>query len=276
MSTAPIARMSISTGSIMLDDFLTRAILAGLGLVLATGALGCFVVWRRMAYFGDSTAHAAILGVALSLILSLPIYLGTLGIALTMALVVTYLTARGQQMDTVLGVLAHSALALGLVAASFVPSMRTGLDAYLFGDILAVTRSDLIWIWGGAAAVLGLLVWRWQRLVTASVNEELAMAAGIDPARERLILSLALALVVAIAIRLVGALLISAMLIVPAATARGFAQTPEQMAGSATLIGALSVCGGLLASLWLDSPAGPSIVAVSAGIYAVSLMVYRR
>ena len=276
MSTAPIARMNIITGTIMLDDYLTRAILAGLGLVLATGALGCFVVWRRMAYFGDSTAHAAILGVALSLIFSLPIYLGTLGVAMAMALAVTCLTARGQQMDTVLGVLAHSALALGLVAASFVPSMRSGLDAYLFGDILAVTRSDLIWIWGGAAAVLCLLVWRWQRLVTASVNEELAMAAGIDPARERLILSLALALVVTIAIRLVGALLISAMLIIPAATARSFAQTPEQMAGSATLIGAFSVCGGLLASLWLDTPAGPSIVAVAAGIYAISLMVYRR
>ncbi len=274
MSMAPIAR--ISTGTIMLDDFLTRAILAGLGLVLATGALGCFVVWRRMAYFGDSTAHAAILGVALSLVFSLPIYLGTLGIALTMALAVTWLTARGQQMDTVLGVLAHSALALGLVAASFVPSMRTGLDAYLFGDILAVTRGDLVWIWGGAAAVLGLLLWRWQRLVTASVNEELAMAAGIDPARERLILSLALALVVAIAIRLVGALLISAMLIVPAATARSFAQTPEQMAGSATLIGAISVLGGLSASLWLDSPAGPSIVAVSAVIYAATLVLYRK
>ena len=141
MSTAPIAR--ISTGTIMLDDFLTRAILAGLGLVLATGALGCFVVWRRMAYFGDSTAHAAILGVALSLVFSLPIYLGTLGIALTMALAVTWLTARGQQMDTVLGVLAHSALALGLVAASFVPSMRTGLDASHPGRWSRVRSSSL-------------------------------------------------------------------------------------------------------------------------------------
>ncbi|MFC3569381.1 metal ABC transporter permease [Paracoccus sp. TOH] len=260
----------------MLDDFLTRAVLAGLGLVLATGALGSFVVWRRMAYFGDSTAHAAILGVALSFAFSLPIYLGTLGVAVAMALIVAQLTARGQSMDTVLGVLAHSALALGLVGVSFVPSLRTGLDAFLFGDILAVTRADLAWIWGGALLVLGLLVWRWQRLVTASVNEELAMAAGIDPARERLILSLALALVVAIAIRIVGALLISAMLIVPAAAARGFAATPEQMAGSATAIGAIAVLGGLGASLWLDTPAGPSIVAVSAVIYAFSLVVCRK
>ncbi len=260
----------------MLDDFLIRALLAGLGLVLATGALGSFVVWRRMAYFGDSTSHAAILGVALSFAFSLPIYLGTLGVALAMALAVAHLTGRGQSMDSVLGVLAHSALALGLVAVSFVPSLRSGLDAFLFGDILAVGKSDLAWIWGGAAAVVGLLVWRWQRLVTASVNEELAMAAGIDPARERLILSLALALVVAIAIRIVGALLISAMLIVPAAAARGFSATPEGMAGSATAIGAVSVIGGLWASLWLDTPAGPSIVAVSALIYAVSLVVCRK
>lgn len=260
----------------MLDDFLTRAVLAGLGLVLATGALGSFVVWRRMAYFGDSTAHAAILGVALSFAFSLPVYLGTLGVALAMALAVAHLTGRGQSMDSVLGVLAHSALALGLVAVSFVPSLRTGLDAFLFGDILAVGKADLAWIWGGAAAVMALLAWRWQRLVTASVNEELAMAAGIDPARERLILSLALALVVAIAIRITGALLVSAMLIVPAAAARGFSATPEQMAGSATAIGAIAVLGGLWASLWLDTPAGPSIVAISALIYAFSLVLCRK
>ena len=260
----------------MLDDFLIRAGLAGLGIVLATGPLGCFVVWRRMAYFGDSTSHAAVLGVALSFAFQAPVYLGTLAVALAMALIVTRLTARGQSADTVLGVLAHSALALGLVAASFVPGLRTGLDAFLFGDILVVSRWDLVWIWGGAALVLGLLIWRWQRLVTASVNEELAMAAGIDPARERLILSLALAVVVAIAIRIVGALLISAMLIIPAAAARGFSATPEQMAGSATLIGAISVLAGLGASLWLGSPAGSSIIAVSAGIYALSLACYRK
>lgn len=260
----------------MLDDFLIRAILAGLGLVLVTGTLGCFVVWRRMAYFGDSTAHGAILGVALSFAFQVPVYLGTLAVALAIALLVTRLTARGQSADTVLGVLAHGALALGLVAASLVPGLRTGLDTFLFGDILLVSPVDLAWIWCGAGLVLGLLVWRWQRLVTTSVNEELAMAAGIDPARERLILSLSLAVVVAIAIRIVGALLISAMLIIPAAAARGFARTPEQMAGFATLIGAVSVLGGLAGSLWLGTPAGPSIVSVSAGIYAFSLVGYGR
>lgn len=260
----------------MLDDFLTRAVIAGLGLVLATGTLGSFVVWRRMAYFGDSTSHAAILGVALSFAFAMPFYLGTLLVAVGMALLVAWMTGRGQGMDTVLGVIAHSALATGLLAASFIPALRVNLDAFLFGDILAVTRGDLAWIWGGAVAVLGLLLWRWQRLVTASVNEELAMASGINPRHERLILSLALAVTVAIAIRIVGALLISAMLIVPAAAARAIARTPEQMAGSATLIGAVAVLAGLWASLRLDTPAGPSIIVVSAAFYAASLAFYRK
>lgn len=259
----------------MLDDFLIRALLAGLGLVLATGTLGSFVVWRRMAYFGDATSHAAILGVALSFAFALPLYLGTLAVVVAMALAVAWLSGRGQSVDTVLGVLAHSALAAGLVAVSFIPALRVDLETYLFGDILAVTRADLAWIWGGAGVVLGLLIWRWQNLVTASVNEELALASGISPERERLILSIALALVVAIAIRIVGALLISAMLIIPAAAARGFSSTPERMAGSATAIGAMAVIGGLWASLSLDTPAGPSIVVTAAVIYAFSLVFYR-
>ncbi|MBD9525615.1 iron chelate uptake ABC transporter family permease subunit [Paracoccus sp. PAR01] len=260
----------------MLDDFMIRALLAGLGLVLATGTLGSIVVWRRMAYFGDSTAHAAILGVALSFAFALPFYLGTLAVAVAMALAVAWLSARGQGVDTVLGVISHSALAAGLVAVSFVPSLRVNLESYLFGDILAVSRADLIWIWSGAILVLGLLIWRWQRVVTASVNEELALASGISPERERLILSLALAIVVAIAIRIVGALLISALLIIPAAAARGFSRTPEQMAGSATLIGALAVICGLWGSLTFDTPAGASIVVISAAFYALSLVFYGK
>ena len=252
----------------MLDDFLVRAALAGFGLALATGPLGCFVVWRRMAYFGDSTAHAAILGVALSFAFGVSIYAGTLAVALAMALLVSALVGRGHAMDTLLGVAAHSALALGLVAASFVPDLRVDLTAFLFGDILAVARTDLVWIWGGALVVLGLLVWRWQRLVSATVNEELAMAAGIDIRLERLILAVALARVVAVAIRIVGALLISAMLIVPAAAARVWSHTPEQMALIATGLAALSVAAGLWSRLRLDSPAGPSIVVAAAVFFA--------
>jgi zinc transport system permease protein len=254
----------------MLDDFLTRAALAGVGLSLATGPLGSFVVWRRMAYFGDATAHAAILGVALALASGLPIGLGTLVVALAMAATVATLAARGWAMDTTLGVLAHSALAFGLVAISFVPGARTDLSAWLFGDILAVSRADLGFVWGGSLAVLALLGWRWQGLLTATVNEDLAHASGLNPDRERMVLVLALALVVAVAIKVVGALLIAALLIIPAAAARALARTPEAMAALATLIGAGAALGGLRMSLLWDLPAGPAIITAAALIFALA------
>lgn len=260
----------------MLDDFLIRAVLAGIGLAFAAGVLGCFVVWRRMAYFGDSTAHAAILGVAISLAFDMSIYAGTIATALLVALLVSVLASRGHAMDTVLGVIAHSALAFGLVAISFVPSARVDLASYLFGDILAVGRSDLLWVWAGSLTILALLWWRWQNLVTASVSEELAMAAGINPRVERLVLSVALALLVAIAIRIVGSLLISAMLIIPAATARRFALTPEWMAFVSALIAVGTVLTGLGASLQLDTPAGPSIVASAAVFFVLAQALRAR
>jgi zinc transport system permease protein len=259
----------------MLDDFLIRAALAGVGLSLATGPLGSFVVWRRMAYFGDATAHAAILGVALALAADLPVTFGTLVVALAMALTVSVLAARGWAMDTTLGVLAHSALAIGLVAVSFVPGARTDLSAYLFGDILAVSRADLVFIWVGAVLVAGLLAWRWQALLTSTLNEDLAHASGLNPARERLVLTLALAVVVAVAIKVVGALLIAALLIIPAAAARGLARTPESMAMMATVIGAAASIGGLQLSLWQDTPAGPSIIAAAAILFTLSVLFGR-
>lgn len=263
-------------GRPMLDDFLVRALIAGVGLSLATGPLGAFVVWRRMAYFGDATAHAAILGVALAFATSLPIYAGTLIVALAMAVTVSALAGRGHAMDTALGVLAHSALAFGLVAVSFLPGVRVDLSAYLFGDILAVSRADLLWVWGGAIMVLALILWRWQGLLTTTLSEDLAQASGIDPGRERLVLVLALALVVAVSIKIVGALLIAAMLIIPAGAARGLSRTPEAMAGLAILVSVVAVGSGLWMSLRLDTPAGPSIVVAASMLFLASLLVARR
>ena len=260
----------------MPEDFILRAALAGFGVSLATGPLGSFVVWRRMAYFGDATAHAAILGVALALATDLPLGLGTLIVALAMAGTVSALAARGWAMDTTLGVLAHSALAFGLLAASFLPGVRTDLSAYLFGDILAVSSQDLIFIWAGAGLVTALLVWRWSALLTSTLNEDLAAASGLNPARERLILTLALALTVAVALKVVGALLIAAMLIIPAAAARALSRSPEAMALIATLVGIAATIGGLHLSLTQDTPAGPSIIAIAALIFLVSTLASRR
>jgi zinc transport system permease protein len=252
----------------MLDDFMTRATFAGVGVAFAAAPLGCFVVWRRMAYFGDATAHAAILGVALSLALQISVFLGALVVALIMAITVTQLAGRGYAMDTLLGVLAHSALAFGLVAVSFLSGVRIDLMAYLFGDILAVARSDLMVIWGGAALVVMLIAWRWSSLLTSTLNEELAYASGLDPRREQMILTVSLAITVAVAIKVVGVLLIAAMLIIPAAAARGLARTPEAMAMIAAGIGAISAVVGLQSAYVFDTPAGPSIVCVAATIFA--------
>ncbi len=254
----------------MLDDFILRAALAGLGVALAAAPLGCFVVWRRMAYFGDATSHAALLGVALALATDLPITAGVLLVALVMALVISTLSGRNVSADALLGVMAHSALALGLVAVSLLPGQRVDLSSYLFGEILAVTRFDLTVIWGGALAVALLLAWRWSALLAATLNPDLAQASGGNPKREQLILTLALAIMVAVAIKVVGALLIAAMLIIPAATARPFARTPETMAIWAMGLGALAALGGLMASLELDTPTGPSIVSIAAGLFALS------
>ncbi|OWU80625.1 metal ABC transporter permease [Phaeobacter sp. 22II1-1F12B] len=254
----------------MLDDFLVRAALAGLGVAIAAAPLGCFVIWRRMAYFGEATAHAAVLGVALALALSLPLVPMILLAALAMASCVTLLTGRGYAVDTVLGVTAHTALAAGLVAVSLLADVRLDLMSFLFGDILAVGRMDLLTIWGGVLLVLGLTFWRWSPLLMATLNPDLARASGIDPRREELGLTLALALVVAVAIKVVGVLLITALLVIPAAAARPLVRTPEAMAVVAGLIGACSALGGLWAAFILDAPTGPSIVCAAAVIFSIT------
>ncbi len=254
----------------MLDDFLTRAGVAGIGVALAAGPVGCFVVWRRIAYFGEATAHAAILGVALSLAFSISTVIGVLAVAVAMALAVSTLSGHGLAMDTLLGVAAHAGLAVGLVAVSLVSPRAVDMDAYLFGELLAVNRTDLVIIWGGGSIVLGLIAWRWSALLTATLSPELARGEGIDPDREQLVLTVALAGLVAVSIKVVGVLLITAMLIIPAAAARTFSRTPEQMAVGAALVGIAAVAGGLAGSWHWDTPTGPTIVTVAALLFAVS------
>lgn len=254
----------------MLEPFILRAALAGLALVCATGPLGCFVLWGRMAYFGDAMGHAAMLGVALALAAGWPVPAGTILVAVTLALLIVRLSGRTYSSDTILGVLAHGSLAAGLVAASLVPTLRLNLEAFLFGDILSVTNRE-VWLTAGiAAAVLIVIVSRWQKILTAIMHEEMAAASGIRPAFERLVLTVALAVIVAASIRLVGTLLIAALLVIPAAAARAFSRTPEEMAIWASLFGGLSILGGLGVSLTIDTPAGPSIVLTTLVFFMIS------
>ena len=249
------------------DDFLIRAAIAAVGVAIAAAPLGCFVVWRRMAYVGDATAYAAILGVALAL--SVLVIWGILLIAIGMAFTVSALGERGATTDSLLGVLDYSALAAGLVAASLLSPGKLDLMAYLFGDILVVSKADLALILGGACAVSFLLIRRWRALVTTIVSLDLAYAAAYSPRKAQLVLTLALALVVAIAIKVVGALLIGAMLIIPVAAVRPWARGPEAMVLLATSAAVVAALGGLQASLWFETPTGPSIVCTAALMFAL-------
>ena len=257
----------------MLDDFFVRAVLAGVGVAAMAGPLGCFVVWRRMAYFGDTTAHAALLGIGLGILLGIDLTIGVAAVTISVALLLLVMERQtGLALDTLLGILAHSSLALGVIVIALSPGLRVDLTAYLFGDVLAVSVTDLAVIFGLAAFVLMVLTLIWRRLVAATMDEELAAAEGLAPARHRLVLVLLLAVMIAVAMKVVGVLLVTALLIIPAAAARRISASPEQMAVVAGCLAMSAAVGGLVMSLYLDTPSGPSIVIAAALIFALSLL----
>ena len=260
-----------------LPDFILRALVAGVGVAVVTGPLGAFVVWRRMAYFGDTLAHSALLGVALGFLADLDLTLGIILTCLALALLLAaFERQRTLASDTLLGLMAHSSLAFGLVVIALLPGLRVDLMGYLFGDLLAVGRADLYWIYGGGALSLAVLALIWRPLLSATVHEELARVEGVPAARVQLVLTLLIAVVIAVAMKVVGILLVTALLIIPAAAARRLAATPEGMAAGAAVIGCLAVSGGLSGSLAWDTPSGPSVVVAAALIFVLTRAWPRR
>lgn len=252
----------------LLDDFFWRAILGGLMVAVVAGPLGCFVVWRRMAYFGDTLAHSALLGIALGTLFQANLNLSIALICVVLALVLMLLSRQESlASDTLLGILSHSALAIGLMVLGVMQDFRIDLTGYLFGDLLAINRRDLLWIALGGAMVLGMLIWLWRGLLMITIHDELAAVEGYASGWLRLALMLMLSLVIATAMKIVGVLLITALLIIPAAAARPVSGTPERMAVTASLIGVLAVVGGLHLSWYLDTPAGPSVVVTAFALF---------
>jgi zinc transport system permease protein len=257
----------------MLDDFFSRAIIGGIGVALVAGPLGCFIVWRRLAYFGDTLSHSALLGVALALLFEVNITLAVFLVSVFVAFALLLLQRQATlSSDTLLGLLAHSALAIGLVVLAFMTWVRVDLMGFLFGDILATTKIDLGLIWFGGISVLGVLSIIWRELFAATVSLEVATAEGMKPERANAIFMILMAVVIAISMKIVGVLLITALLIIPAATARSFSRSPEQMAIIAVVFGITAVCFGLLGSLEWDTPAGPSIVVAALGLFISSFL----
>lgn len=258
-------------------DILFPAWSAGLLLTLITAPLGAFVVWRKMAYFGDTLAHSALLGVALGIFLQIDLYFAVILMTLLLALLLVWIENRtNYSVDTVLGIIAHSALSLGVITISLLDNVRVDLMSYLFGDLLAINFSDVGFIATGVAIVGTLLCYFWKKLLSATVSPELAQIEGLNVSALRLLLMLLTALTIALSMKFVGALIITSLLIIPAAIARRFARTPEQMVGFAILFSALSVTGGLMLSAWKDTPAGPSVVICAGIFFALSLIVKEK
>ncbi len=255
-----------------LPDFMWRAVVSGLGVAIIAGPLGAFMVWQRLAYFGDTLAHASLLGISLSLAFHFNMSLGILVVALMVSgLLVFFQKKSWLASDTLLGILAHGCLAFGLVTLSLVQGPQIDILGYLYGDILAVSMQDIAMIYGGGLFILTMMAWIWRSLLSATIHAELAIVEGVPVQRVRLIYMCLLALVIALSIKIVGVLLMTALLVIPAATARRFAHTPEQLALIASLIGGLCVLGGLGVSLYGDVPAGPAIVCISAILFIVCL-----
>lgn len=245
-----------------MNAYMLYAALAGSGVALMAGPLGSFIVWRRLAFFGDTLAHSTLLGVCFALFFHLPLYVGLITVCLAVAFSAGYASCgKDVSTDSLLGVFSHATLALGVILASLLPGVQINLVEWLFGDILAVTKQDLVWIASAVVLVIGSLYLIWSKLVSICVDEDLARVEGI---RVRLIdsfLMFLIALVFALTMKLLGVLLIAGMHIIPAVAARLLARTPEQMAFLAVGIGLSSVALGLYTSYAFDLPTGPAIVA---------------
>lgn len=259
-----------------MPDFLIYALSCGLAVAAVCGPLGSFVVWRRMSYFGDTLAHGALLGAAAGVLLQIQPMLAVLGTSVLLALILAALHSRSVLAnDTLLGILAHTALALGLVVAGLITDQRIDLYAILFGDLLMSTRQDAFVIALLAAVTLIILKWFWSPLILATLDLQLAKVEGVPTERLNILLMCIVAVVVAMAMKVVGVLLITALLIIPAATSRCLSRSPEVMAGLASLLGMLAVMMGLAASVFLDTPAGPSIVLAASTLFVITSLLRR-
>lgn len=261
----------------MFDDFLFRAFIAGIGLAIITGPLGCFIVWRRLSYFGDTLAHSALLGVVIAYALSFNIILSVFIISGIISLSLLYLQKKTYlPNDALLGLLAHSVLAIGLVLLGLLTFIRIDLMGLLFGDILSVNFQDILIIWIGGAFVLLLLIKIWRPLFAGTVNLDLAKAEGLNPELANAIFTILIAAVIAISIKIVGILLITGLLILPASASRNLSSTPIQMAIIASIVGLISVVLGLFSSITWNTATGPTILSVALGVFVLTLLPWKK
>ena len=261
----------------MFDDFIVRAFAAGIGLAFITGPLGCFIVWRRLSYFGDTIAHSALLGVVIAYALDFNLIIAVFVVSCLLALSLLFLQRRTNLPDdALLGLLAHSVLAIGLVLLGILSFIRIDLMGLLFGDILSVNVTDLLFVWIGGSIVLIVLILIWRPLFAGTVNLELAKAEGLNPDLANAIFTLLIASVIAISIKIVGILLITGLLIIPASASRNLSSTPIQMAIISSIIGVASVVLGIQTSMIWNTPTGPTILTITLGVFILTLLPLKK
>jgi zinc transport system permease protein len=253
-----------------MDDFLWRATAGAALLGAAAGPVGCFVLWRRMAYLGESVAHMGLLGAAIGLLTGVAPLLGVGVLAVTAALIMARAADGAIPAGTFVGIVGHVGLALGFILLASMETVRTDLLGYLFGDVLALSNADLVEIAGASFAVLLATCYFWRGWLIATVNADIARAESRVNRLADVIFLVLVAALVAVGLRVVGALLIVALLIIPPAAARPLSRTPEVMAILAAFIGAASAPLGLAAAYVKDIPAGPSIVLTTAAIFVAT------
>lgn len=257
--------------SVWHQEYLWRALLAGIGISLLSGPFGVFVIWQRMAFFGDTLAHSGLLGITLAILFQVHFMLGVGMVALVLALLLFFMQSHSRlSHDALLGILSPATLAVGLIALNCLDTVQVDVMGFLFGDLLAITWSEVLYIGVGVLSGLFILAWIWPSLLRLTLDRDLAQVEGVAVKRVQLCFVLLLALIVAIAVKMVGVLLVTAMLIIPAAAARFFANTPERMALGACLVGMFATLGGLTTAVGFDWPVGPTIVVGLAVLFLLS------
>lgn len=260
----------------LLDDFLVRSIIAGLLMVSIAAPMGCLMVWQRLAFLSDTLGHAAVMGVGLGLLLQLPAMFGVLAVVILIVVSLSQVTSFNTALsETTLAIISHTGLAAGLILLGVLPANTVSLEAILFGDLLAVTLSDLGMILVTTIVLAGLLIKHWRSFVAVSVSREIAQAEGIEVRKVQLIMYMMIALLVAVMMKVMGVLLIAAMLVIPTSSARVLSSSPERMVMLSALFGCAALGGGILSSFQFDWQTGPAIVLSATTLLLITLLIVR-
>lgn len=253
--------------------FIGQGVIALLVLSFLTAPMGCFLIWRRMSFFGATLAHSALLGAVIGLLLGVGVFVGVMGFTALLACLLTWwLQNQRLANDTVLAMIAHLTLAIGVVAISLMDNLRIDLMAYLFGDVLSISRPVFYQI--VAVCIVSAIALRvfWRGFVNLAVQPDIAQVEGYRTTVLSFCFVLFLSITISVGMVTVGALLIVSMLIIPAATARLIANQLKTMVFAAWIFTVISIISGMVAAYYVDLPAGPMVVIASGGLFVLAYL----